>query len=119
MRDTENMNQYTAKVAFAEQYLSKLVDWITKKRYQLIEHAMEDHLTLKVDIFTFVLKLEKVSDEEAATSLLAELKTVRQDRQKILRDIKLFNYFFYNVYNEQDFRPRGSNNQHLAKIPQH
>lgn len=70
VRDTENMNEFTARVSFEEQYLGKLVDWVTKKRYQLIEHAMEDHLTLKVDIFTFVLKLRKVSDQEAASTLL-------------------------------------------------
>ena len=61
VRDSENMNEYTALVAFNDEYLPKLVEWIEKRRYHLIEHAMEDHVTLKVDIFTFVLKLKSMN----------------------------------------------------------
>lgn len=76
---------------------------------------MEDHITLKVDIFTFSLRLRDVTDEQTAQSLTIELKRVKEERSKILKDIKLFNYFFFNVYNESDFRGRTSNL--LPKVP--
>ena len=116
VRDTENMNEYVARVAFDEQYLAKLVEWVHKSRYSLVESAMEDHITLKVDIFTFSLQLRNVSDEMAARSLLHELKRVKTEREQLLKDIKLFNYFFFNVFNESDFRGRSSNM--LPKVPQ-
>ena len=55
VRDTENMNEYVARVEFDEQYLAKLVEWVHKSKYSLVENAIENHLTLKVDIFTFSL----------------------------------------------------------------
>ena len=116
VRDTENMNEFVTRVAFSEQYLPKLVDWVQKNRFQLVEHAMEDHLTLKVDIFTFVLKLANVGEEETAKGLLQELKKVKAERQAILKDIRLFNYYFYNVFAESDFRGRTANM--LPKVPQ-
>ena len=57
------MNEYVAVVAFQESYLPKLIDWVQKQRFKLIEHAMENHITLKIDIFTFELKLRDINDE--------------------------------------------------------
>ena len=37
-------------------------------------------------------------------AMLNELRNVRNERSEILRDIKLFNYFFFNVFNEQEFK---------------
>lgn len=111
------MNVYSTKAAFAEKHLPKLIEWIQKGRYKLIEHAMEDHITLKVDIFTFVLKLRNLSEEETATGLLEELQKVRAERQKILKEVKLFNYYFFNVFNEGDFKGRSSHL--LPKVPAH
>ena len=66
VRDNENLNEYTAHVAFPETYLAKLIDWVQKKRYTLTEDALEDHVTLRVDIFTFALKLRKLSEDQEA-----------------------------------------------------
>ena len=61
------------------------------------------------------LKLRDVPEEETAKSLLEELKNVRSERQLILKDVKLFNYFFFNVFSESDFRGRTSNM--VPKVP--
>ena len=76
---------------------------------------MEDHITLKVEMFMFALKLRNLSVEDTASGLLKELKRVRAERQKILKDVKLFNYFFFNVFSEGDFR--GKSSHLIPKVP--
>lgn len=36
--------------------------------------------------------------------MLGELRSVRTERESIMKDIKLFNYFLFNVFNEADFK---------------
>ena len=51
-------------------------------------------------------------------SLLAELQNVKAERQSIIRDIKLFNYFIFNVYNESEFKGGRSTN-YASRLPIH
>ena len=73
VRDSENMNEYSSKLAFEQRYLPKLITWAEKRRFTISEHANEDSITLKVDIFTFDLKIRDTSKEQVCKSLLAEL----------------------------------------------
>ena len=116
IRDSENMNEYSAKVVFEPRYLPKLLQWAEKRRFTVSEHANEDSITLKVDIFTFDLKSKNTSKEEVSKSLLGELQKVKTERQNIIRDIKLFNYFIFNVYNETEFKGRNSSN-YTSRLP--
>lgn len=116
VRDSENMNEYSAKVIFEQRYLPKLIQWAEKRRFTVSEHANEDSITLKVDIFTFDLKIKDSNKEQVSKSLLAELQNVKKERQGIIRDIKLFNYFVFNVYNESEFKGRNSTN-YASRLP--
>jgi hypothetical protein len=48
--------------------------------------------------------------------MLAELRHVRTERESIVKDLKLFNFFFFNVFSEHEFRS-GKGNSILNKIP--
>jgi len=48
--------------------------------------------------------------------MLAELRNVRTERESIVKDLKLFNFFFFNVFSEHDFRS-GKGTGILNKIP--
>ena len=75
VRDNENLNEFTTRVVFPDEYVKKLVEWVQKRRYSLVEDALENQVTLRVDIFTFSLKLSKPASEEAAArTLLTELR---------------------------------------------
>jgi len=47
-------------------------------------------------------------------SMLKELRKVRKERETIMRDLKLFNYFFFNVHSE---RLTHQSSTHMTKIP--
>lgn len=114
VKDNQNLNEFSAHVAFEMDYLPKLIDWIGKRRYQVIEQAREDTILLRVDMFSFELKLKHSGEELAA--MLKELRNVRAERETIMKDIKLFNYFFFNIFNEQEFK--GNKNAGIfSKIP--
>jgi len=115
VKDNQNLNEFAATVAFDKAYLSKLVHWISKRRFQVVEQAREDTILLRVDIFSFELKL-KASGEELA-AMLSELRNVRQERESIMKEIKLFDYFFLNVFNEQEFKGSKGQGGVLSKIP--
>lgn len=114
VKDNHNLNEFSALVPFEKIYLPKLIQWIGKRRFQVVEQAREDTILLRVDMFSFELKLKHSGAELAA--MLKELRNVRAERSTIMKDIKLFNYFFFNVYNEHDFK--GTKNAGIfSKIP--
>lgn len=69
---------------------------------------------LRVDIFSFELKLKNSGAKLVA--MLNELRSVRVERESILKDIKLFNYFFFNVFNDQEFKSSKMGGL-LSKLP--
>jgi hypothetical protein len=115
VKDTQNLNEYSATVTFDQAYLPKLLSWIQKRRFCVNEQASDDKILLRVDIFSFELKLRQAGGDLA--SMIQELRSVRAERESIMRDIKLFNFFFLNVFNETEFKNSKSQGA-LCKIPQ-
>lgn len=103
VRDRETLREYEASVYLDPTFQPKLVDWIEKRRYHLQEQATEDKMLLKVDIFSFNLALQK---NDSPQKMIAELSIVKAERTSIIKDIKLFNFFFFNVFNEQEYLKR-------------
>jgi len=43
---------------------------------------------------------------DSPQKMIEELAIVKQERSSIIKDIKLFNFFFFNVFNEQEYLKR-------------
>lgn len=53
VKDNQNLNEFSATVPFEKAYLPKLINWIAKRRFQVVEQAREDTILLRVDMFSF------------------------------------------------------------------
>jgi len=113
VRDKDTLREYEGQVNLDPTYSEKLTEWIQKRRYNLIEQAKEDQMLLKVDIFSFPLTLKK---DDSAQKILEELSVVKKERSDIMRDIKLFNFFFYNVFNDADYSKRLRMNETFTQL---
>ena len=70
VQDQENLNEYAARVAIENQLLPKLIHWVEKGRFCVQEHANQDSIHLRVEIFSFDLTLRQQSKEDQCKSLL-------------------------------------------------
>ena len=96
-KNLENLNEYEAKVWFNPDYVMKLQKWINKRRYEC-EDVCKGKIKVVVDIFTFILEKSKKTDTELIRSELGEVK---KESDQLLKDLKLFNYYFLNHWNDK------------------
>lgn len=105
MKDLETLNLYESFEVFPDaKKILKLNKWIKARKYSCLEHVTDDKLTLKVKLFPFLLYLNTChpqkqwkSDSANSQYLLDEIKAVTQERRSIMKDLKLFEYFIFNV----------------------
>ena len=121
VKDTETLNLYEAYVQFGDgKFIEKLNKWVKGRKYQCLEHVTDDKLTLKVKIFTFQLHHQtnhpqKIWQQQGSTAhsfLLDEVKAVAQERKDIIKQMKLFQYFIFNVC-----PPNSELSKWLSRVP--
>lgn len=87
---------------FQEEFLPQLERWIKKRKFTVkILNDAEGRpveLLLQVEIFKFVLRKLKKKEEKL---LQEELKLLRIQNEKIKKEIKLFNFYFFSFWNEK------------------
>ncbi|TNV79953.1 hypothetical protein FGO68_gene14938 [Halteria grandinella] len=121
VKDKETLNLYEAWIAMPDQkHIAKLTKWLQTRKYTCHEHVTDDKLTLKAKLFNFTLytsqfhpQLNWYRETSPHTYLLEEVKSVQRERKNLLKDLKLFQYFLFNVC-----PPGGELQKWLSRIPQ-
>jgi len=97
VKNIDTLDEYLATTSLDAAYLPKVEKWLHQKKYSCEERAKE--LTLSVNgCFVFQLKRSSKSDSEL---IREELQAIKREKQLIMRDLKLFNYYFYSFWKEK------------------
>ena len=96
-KNQENLNEFETKLWFNPDYYMKLQKWVNKSQYTC-EDISKTKIKVTVEIFTFILEKSKKSDTELIRTELSEAK---HESDQLLKDLKLFNYYFLNNWNDK------------------
>ncbi len=55
LQDTFTLNTFCAKVEIKQQYLPLLLKWIGKRKFSVLEQALENTVSLRIEMFNFSL----------------------------------------------------------------
>ena len=101
-KNLETLDEYSLQSIFQEEHFPQLERWIQKKKYTC--KILEDdegrpvELAINVEIFSFTLRKLKKKEEKL---LQEELIILRKQNEKIKKEIKLFNFYFFSFWNEK------------------
>ena len=92
------MDEYRGESFCNPQFFEKIGRWIKKKKYECKALNNNSEMELKVEIFKFPLKKVPKSDVEI---LKQEICAMRKDNQKLKGELKMFRYYFLNMWKER------------------
>ena len=101
-KNNETLDEYSIYETVKEEIIPELERWIQKKKYTC--KILEDdegrpvELLLTIEIFSFTLRKLKKKEEKL---LQEELIILRKQNEKIKKEIKLFNFYFFTFWNEK------------------
>lgn len=98
MVNTETLEEYEGQASLNQDYVPKLSHWIQKKKFKCTPSAQQDALKLQVDLFGFDLKKKEKTDIQKVNEEVAKLQ---EDKLMIDKEMKLFNFYFFNYWREQ------------------
>jgi len=87
--DNMNLTKYTNKISLDDKLVALLCKYLQKRQFTVEEHATAASVTLHAKMFSISLNVVKTSQDD----LLRYLKEVKAERDGIVRDTKLFEYF--------------------------
>ena len=96
-KNTQNLDEYEAKVFFDPNYIPKLQKWVNQEKYE-IEQDHKTMLVLSIGVSTFYLKKNNKTDLELIKS---EINDLKKKGDEALKQIKLFQYYFLNFWKEK------------------
>lgn len=82
LHDRQTLNTFTALVEMKPEMVPMLLKWITKHKFSVHEQALDNAITLKVEMFNFTL----VHKQATEADLLQVLQQIHAERQDIIRD---------------------------------
>ena len=101
-KNIETLDEYSLYSVFQEEHYQQLERWVQKKKYTC--KILEDdegrpvELVVNIEIFSFTLRKLKKKEEKL---LQEELIILRKQNEKIKKEIKLFNFYFFAFWNEK------------------
>ena len=101
-KNVETLDEYSLYSVFQEEHYQQLERWVQKKKYTC--KILEDdegrpvELVVNIEIFSFTLRKLKKKEEKL---LQEELIILRKQNEKIKKEIKLFNFYFFAFWNEK------------------
>lgn len=90
VKNTETLDEYQVRTWVEPDYMSKIEQWINKRKYT-IDETLKD-LRLQIEIFDFTLSRSTKSDAEL---IREELNELRKEKQLLMRESKLFQHYFF------------------------
>ena len=101
-KNVETLDEYSIYDNVKDELYPQLERWIQKKKYtcKLLEddEGRPVELLLTIEVFSFTLRKLKKKEEKL---LQEELIILRKQNEKIKKEIKLFNFYFFTFWNEK------------------
>ncbi|CAI2377291.1 unnamed protein product [Moneuplotes crassus] len=96
-KNQDNLDEYEVKTDFNPEHFLKLQKWTNNGKYE-IEEVNKNMIKLTIEVCTFYLKKNNKTNNQLIRGEITDLK---KSSDTILRDIKLFNYYFLNHWKEK------------------
>jgi hypothetical protein len=87
--DSSTLTNYTNKISLDDRLVALLCKYLQKRQFTVEEHATAASVTLHAKMFAVSLNAIKTTQDD----LFRYLKEVKAERDSIVRDTKLFEYF--------------------------
>lgn len=76
LHDTLTLNTYSAKVELKQQYIPLLLKWLSKRKFSVVEQALENTVSLRCEMFTFHL-VQRLTSEKDLLNILGSIRAER------------------------------------------
>ena len=96
VKNSDNLDEFSIKTYIEPEYIPKLQKWIEKNKF-VCEETIDD-VKLSVQIFNFNLKKTCKTETEV---LRDEINEIKQENTNLMRDMKLFQHYFFNFWKER------------------
>ena len=99
VKNSDNLDEYHGTAYLNPQYMDKVQRWVKKNKFQCLSLNNDMELELRVEIFKFHLSKQPKGDMDTMKQSLAEM---RKDNKRLEGQLKLFRYYFLQVWREKN-----------------
>ena len=99
VKNTESLDEFTGTAFLNPQYLDKVQRWVRKNKFNCVNLNNDMEMELRVEIFKFHLAKQPKSEID---SLKQDIAAMRKDNAKLQGQLKLFRYYFLQVWREKN-----------------